>query len=330
MTAKAPMGNARPFRMIAGVSTLSDLADGAGANWGYPGAGYGGKQYFVNNITGASTNDGSDWQHAFAQVDEAIAASEAYRVLPSGTTGDYIRNQIFIQGTGTAYEVVAVATVNMTDFIGIGAFAWGNGTGVAQISGLGAAHAFALSATARGNNFYNIRFDGSGAYNAFDCANLLRTTFVDCFFGGDAITNSSLTTGFYTDGDCGGLLFKHCFFGSDWAELTTGINFAGASVGMTEIRDCIFVGGTGIHIGSGNLDNQTVIRDNVMQCTAHGILTENGGAGYDRSIIVNNYIISADAIHRAGGGDTNSGDDASIFNHVNNGGTAAEEHTYTV
>ena len=34
MTAKAPVGGKRPFRLLAGISRLSDLADGAGAGDG--------------------------------------------------------------------------------------------------------------------------------------------------------------------------------------------------------------------------------------------------------------------------------------------------------
>jgi len=68
-----------------------------------------GRTYYVNNITGASTNDGLSWGTAFAQVSQAITASTTYRELggvESGsavTTNDYVRNTIVVQGTGTAY-----------------------------------------------------------------------------------------------------------------------------------------------------------------------------------------------------------------------------------
>jgi len=68
-----------------------------------------GRTYFVNNITGASTNDGLSWGTAMDQVSTAITASDTYRELggiPSGrtaTTNDYVRNTIVVQGTGTAY-----------------------------------------------------------------------------------------------------------------------------------------------------------------------------------------------------------------------------------
>ncbi len=40
-----------------------------------------GRTYFVNNITGSSTNDGLSWANAMDEVSTAITASEVYRQL---------------------------------------------------------------------------------------------------------------------------------------------------------------------------------------------------------------------------------------------------------
>ena len=77
-----------------GEAKLSDLADGS-AIYGVPGGHYQGRQYFVNNITGASGNTGEDWDNAMDQPSTAITAATAYlATLP--TNNQNVRNQIFI------------------------------------------------------------------------------------------------------------------------------------------------------------------------------------------------------------------------------------------
>ena len=57
-----------------------------------------GRVYYVNNITGSSTNDGRSWGAPFDQPSTAITASETYRQLGGGapdvSTNDYVRNTI--------------------------------------------------------------------------------------------------------------------------------------------------------------------------------------------------------------------------------------------
>ena len=51
----------------------------------------GGDTYYVNNITGNDTADGKSWNSAVAQPEQAIALSEASRLIHVGTTtNDYI------------------------------------------------------------------------------------------------------------------------------------------------------------------------------------------------------------------------------------------------
>ncbi len=102
-----------------GVAQLSDLADGGGVH-GYPGEGYTGEVYYVNNITGSSGNSGLTWGDAMDQVSTAITASETQRALQSGTTNDYVRNIIYVQGTGTAYTKLTALPLHC-DIVGLGA-----------------------------------------------------------------------------------------------------------------------------------------------------------------------------------------------------------------
>jgi len=293
-----------------------------------------GRTYFVNNITGASTNDGLSWSTPFDQVDNAISASETYRELggvesgASVTTNDYVRNTIIIQGTGTAYEAVATAACNYINFVGLGADPRGNGTGVAQISGGTSADAFSLTATCRGDNFYNMRFDASTSQVAFDCTSLLRSTFENCSFMGDAITNSALTSAFRSTAALAGCTIRFCFFGTDWAQPTSGITL-GTQFDLSEITDCVIIAATnGIIYGHTGavLDKQALIKDNVIKAATYGIRIPYGGAGYDEVAIIDNRIIAGTAISRAGGTAYFSGDDCCLGNLQSQSGSTTWLH----
>ena len=182
-----------------------------------------GRTYFVNNITGASTNDGLSWANALDQVDNAITASEAYRDTMSANN-QYIRNQIIIQGTATDYEAVAVSDCSYNDFFGIGADPQGDGVGICVISGANAADAWSATATMRGNTWYNIQFDASGtSYYAFDATTVLRSRWEECAFMGDAGKNEALVAGARFTGSFGGNTMYRCRVGTNWAEPTTGL-----------------------------------------------------------------------------------------------------------
>ena len=63
----------------------------------------GGRTYYVNNITGASTNGGLSWNNAMDEISTAITASEVYRQLQGTNNNDYVRNTIVVMGTATPY-----------------------------------------------------------------------------------------------------------------------------------------------------------------------------------------------------------------------------------
>jgi len=276
-----------------------------------------GRVYYVNNITGASTNDGLSWGTAFDQVDNAITASEAYRATFSANNR-YVRNTIYIQGTGTDYEAVATATCNYTDFIGIGANPQGDGVGIAVISGANAADAFSLTATCRGLSFYNIQFDASGtSYCAFDCTALLRSRFEECAFMGDAHKNESLIAGLRATAAFDGNTIYRCMFASNWAGLTSGLSF-GDSLSDTRIEECIIEATTnGIIISTDGLTVGGLVKDNVIHSGTYGIKSSSA-----QSIlwIVGNYISSADAINIVAGS-TTTGEHMCLGNYINNAGT---------
>jgi len=175
MTTKAPVRNIRPFRMIAGVSGLSDLADGQSV-YGYPGD-YPSKIYFVNNITGSSGNDGLSWAYPFAQVSEAVTAWEAYRATQTATNA-YVRGIIYVQGTGTTYINLA-ALPSYCDIIGVGSTSYGDGAGIVCI---GLAGYDGIAGSARGLRMFNLQFQAPTTKVCADFENLFRSEIAFCTF----------------------------------------------------------------------------------------------------------------------------------------------------
>ena len=257
MTAKISQARAvtnaknRPFRMIKGVSTLADLADGGGV-YGYPGDYYG-RIYYVNNITGNANYDGLSWDTPFDQVSTAITASETYRALPSGTTNDYQRNIIFVQGTGTAYTAITTLP-SYCDIIGIGADCFGNGAGIARIgadSGTGEDGVDA-TATARGVNFYNIQFQAGYNGYAFRGTNLFRSNFVHCCFATNGSPAGAPAAGVDLD-IAGGVNWYDCLWNNQSStanQFTIGMTITSTHFHGCKVENCYIGGDTGVKIGS--------------------------------------------------------------------------------
>ncbi|HEB26367.1 MAG TPA: hypothetical protein ENI05_01140 [Porticoccus sp.] len=184
--------------MKADESYLADLRDGQ-AVYGYPGGDYPGRQYYVNNITGSSGGDGSDWENAMDEVSTAITAAEAYRisaVFPN-STNQYIRNQIFAQGTGTPYSEIT-ALPSYCDLIGLGADPFGNGAGIARIGADTGTGENGLSGTSsvRGLRMRGFQFQaGNGGY-AFQMSNIFRSRIEHCVFATNGSPAGAPAVGF--------------------------------------------------------------------------------------------------------------------------------------
>lgn len=307
-----------------GVAVLGDLKDGASVN-GYPGANYPNKVYYVNNITGKSSNTGlGDWDNAMSEPSQAITAWEAYRtsILPS--TNQYVRGQIFIQGTGTAYAALT-SLGSYCDIIGVGAHPRGDGTGIAVIKGTGADGAAGENDGNRGLFISNIQFTCSGAYWAMDITKMFRSEIVGCtFMGSGANSSAEISGGFRVTSHFGGnYLHKNLFGGTNGVyaanvgfEITTA--FASANNNLFEHNT--FLGVVhGLKIHADVNDNGTIIRHNLMH--THLGTGEPSTAGLQmgaQSIAYDNFIVGVDAI-------TEATDYQTIFNKVQAGGVSVWE-----
>ena len=281
----APSGNQRPYRLIKGVSSLSDLKDGASA-WSYPGD-YPGRVYYVNNITGSSGNDGLSWDRPFAQVDQALLASETFRITHD-TNNKMVRNVVYVQGTTTSYEKID-QDANAVDIIGIGNRALlGGAAGDAHIDGAGAADAMAMSdlvATwdsvidkggGMGVNVRNMHFATTGNYFAVDVETWLLSSFEDCYFLNNGANSYG---GFRASLHFAGSLMRNCHAGGDSGSPQDGFTFTGGVFNQNLIEgNWACVRRYGLYT-TDYLQGGTVIRNNHLWGGTYGIYDATAHTG---------------------------------------------------
>lgn len=255
----------------------------------------GGRTYYVNNITGASTNDGLGWNSAMDEVSTAITASETYRQLQGNDDNDYIRNTIVVQGTATAYSYIE-ALPSYCDIIGLGASPLGNGSGIARLDGLGAKDAAATDEV-RGLNIYNMQFTHSvsGSFWAMDLAVVFRSIFEHCAFlnglsgglkivrGGSVTIDDCLVGGgdsfnpvyglYVGTGTSGDRTFNSCLLKDSHFHGTTAA-FHNSNVGCSDTwaRDCLFEGG--VH-GFVDVSTDSNLGDNIKLSRCYGFGTHS-------------------------------------------------------
>ena len=283
----------RPFRMIAGVSQLSDLKDGGA---GYPGD-YPGRVYYVNNITGSSSYDGLSWETPFDEVSTAITASEAFRVLPSGTTNDYVRNVIYVQGTGTAYTALSALPL-YCDIIGIGANVRGTNQGVPRIGSDTVAESGCITTvTVRGLGVYNIQFQAGIDKHCLDIASMYRSEFVNCSFMTNGAATGNPDAGVRVSAGMGSVIFRDCFFGSSCSvdtEPDIGFSLEGTSFHNCLIEDCFITGLTaGIYVASTCVTNWgSWVRNNFIGDGSQtmAIAVDDNSAGHAHITYTGNYV----------------------------------------
>jgi hypothetical protein len=278
----------RPFVLKQGISMLSDLADG-NAIHGYPGD-YPGLIYYVNNITGSSAGDGLSWDTPFAEVSEAITASETFRQLPSGSTNDYVRNIIYVQGTGTNYAPLT-ALPSYCDLIGIGANPRGNGSGIVKIMDNNNT-TDAIAASVRGLYMANFQVgddvaSGSTGY-AMDLAVCYRSTFENCVFWNKLTGGVRLVS-------AGGVTFRNCHIGGgDTSYALIGLHQSGGdNFNNCLIEDCFIYGDTtGVSIAAEKANN-TWFRNNYIYGGTTGYYDDGGSVDAPQfAITTDNYFLA--------------------------------------
>ena len=241
----------------------------------------GGRNYYVNNITGSSANDGLSWNTALAQVTQAITAQTAYRlaltgVAPTAATS-YGRDTIYVMGTGTTYLPIATMP-SMCDIIGVGVDPFGNGTGIAVIGDATGAQD-GMAGTTRGSNWYNLQFVGAGAHYGVNLAAAYRSKFENCAFGGNAASAACAIAFNVVSGS--GLVMRDCKTIAHAAFPVIGYAFATAGGDFNEclIERCYANASTSGMLNAGYLNNGTVIRDCICYGGTTGIADTSAQTG---------------------------------------------------
>jgi hypothetical protein len=263
----------------------------------------GARTYYVNNITGASTNDGLSWRYPFAQVSQAITASEAHRATLT-TNNQYVRNRIFVQGTKTAYTKLTALPL-YCDIIGIGADVRGTNDGVPRIgSDTVAESGCVISTTVRGLYVKNIQFQAGKDKYPFQCTNMFRSVFEDCSFMTNGAATGNPAIGFRVTGAIGSIAMRRCFFGSSASidtEPDIGIKVEGTHFHNCLFEDNVICGKTaGVQIDSACVWNWgSVFKNNVVgdasQTMAIGF-DDDSVAGTAHILYCGNYIKATAAL----------------------------------
>lgn len=255
-----------------------------------------GRTYYVNNITGSSTNNGRSWGAAFDEVSTAITASEAYRELgggaPTVATNDYVRNTIIIQGTATAYT-------GLTDLgehynliglgpptYGIGGTIWNTTTldGLVRIGSdtVSTGGMYDLDGEYSGVYASNIHFQTGGTNPAFGVDELFQCRFDDCgfFYAKDQAT-AAPDAWFEIYSAITGLIMNRCTGASNAAptdrpqygfHLKTGAD----RFTHSRMRDCQWTGSTAAYQVAATVTygQGTIIGpDNFFGAFGHGVCT---------------------------------------------------------
>jgi hypothetical protein len=287
------------------------------ASGGYPGGGYQGRIYFVNNVSGSATNDGLTWGTAFAQISTAVTAWEAYRITAANVDPS-VRGIIYVQGTATAYTALT-ALPNYCDLIGIGADPRGNGSGIARVTAATGVDTVG-STGVRGLHVENMQFTGSGTGWAMNIVEAFRSEFINCAFVNKSTGALQITKG-------GGLVIRNCQMGGDTVTPAIGFSNDGtANFNQCLVEDnCIYGSTTGFAVAGGLCDG-TVVRNNTIYGGTTGILDTSAGATPAAwAWYVGNYVSAgSDAINCSNGGTQRV-----IGNWVINNATAAIERSVT-
>ncbi len=211
--AKAPKRNKRPFRMIAGVSVLDDLADG-NTVFGDPGMG---NMYYVNGGSDGPTNDdggGLDKDHPLQTITAALA------LCVTGNDDYIIVLNYGSNGRGSETWPIAV-TKDFVHIIGVRSDTAGKWPAVKPDE---SANAFTV--TGHRCEFANLEIGGYSAGSGIEVSNPYWSTYIhDCWFGVTGATAGTHGVYVASGSDAPYLTVVDCEFG---ASLTgDGVRIAG-------------------------------------------------------------------------------------------------------
>jgi hypothetical protein len=196
-----------------------------------------GKTWFVDGVSGATTNDGQTPENAVKTIQAAVTLAGRGDVI-------FVRPQTYTLGTGFARyteDVIVPLLTNDLSIIGVT-------NTISPEFGVRWKHVITpLTVNAPGLHLENIGFFCEGATKAIDLANdgnvskvgSCGFTMYNCAIKGERV--------YITGGD--GVRIKNCYFHAVYdGSVTGGITAVGSTypVRRLTIEDCIFAGGNGV------------------------------------------------------------------------------------
>jgi len=285
-----------------------------------------GAEFHVDGTHGSDGNDGLTKDTPFATPQKACDASAAAQVL---NPNSYLRNRIYItpRGGSTVGYAPITSICNYTDFIGVGAPPFGDGTGIVVLAGTSSVDA--ITGSFRGNRFYNIQFSAYDGQNCFYAPSLiLRSGWYGCAFMGRVDETTPPNAAILCDGPFAGNEIIHCKVITNESLFLTGFSFAVANNGALNnntIDDCLILATTvGLVTGSVGWDMGSIIKN----CHVGGRSADVCAKGIDINseygdwVVCNNTVVATDAIEY-----TNNANKSVFNNKVINGTTPVTEPT---
>jgi len=280
-TAKAPLNGSRPFRMIAGVSRVEDLANGVEAL----GPAVGAKTvFYVDGNAGNDSNSGvGGWENSFKTLTVALAASNAD--IASNKYGWAARNVIYARGDTFTEDLDLLA--QKTDIIGVGSYDANPRPGL-----VGNHEPTGTSCT--GTRFFNFFFRGAHTAGA-DIFTLdtysTGIQFIGCKFSAHA---AIIATGAIIGVSTSDLQILGCEFTGGFSDAT--IELSTDQRALRIVGNYIESGGQGIDLKSTTTDGATIeeehmlIQGNTIYAATECIMDSSGLA-----LVVDNRCVSKQA-----------------------------------
>ncbi len=276
--------------------------------------------YYVDKVSGSSTNSGLSWNQAMDTIAGAITLSNIDTSVTGNTTN---MNRIYIQG-GTYTEDLETFPANC-HVIGVGTLTRIQNLGTHTCAGVDNCH------------FWNISFRGGTAGQPMiSIANSSHTLgFHGCIFDSQATISEVLLYA----GSSSNQIIENCDFGFETSVANSpdiAIRLSGVHCQRMKIVDNrIWSTGTGIQIDAAMVSsNFLLIKDNVMG-VGPGSADDQMAIGiYDKTssprgaLYVNNYISAVDALQFDAV--TSKSQWISMGNWVNEGTTPAWEDGGTI
>ena len=198
-----------------------------------------GRTFYVNNITGGSTNGGQSWGDALDEVSTAVTYANAYQATQA-TNNQSVMNNILVQGTATAYTGLT-ALANYSRLICVGANPYGHGSGTPRVGAdTFASGEYGLITTTTIRGLYTSGIQWQCTSNEGDCfrvQHMFRSTIEDSAFYIAGNAETLALNGWRSTGSIGGLVMRDCLWGTNAGRTSIMVN--GFYIGGTTFNNCL-------------------------------------------------------------------------------------------